>query len=220
MDLVGIMRSSVLIAAGLAAALALSGCKFVKTGNADGQAPASGEAGDDARIDALLTETYDARLVPMLSDKATEFTALKNEFANGIDAAGEAQGVRAGGAGGSWIFAIKATGKVVAENRKSKAATADVDVDGDGKADISLQLGPVVKGTALRDVAPSIYDFSAFRDQIEFAKLGRALNDKAISALPAAGELEGKTIAFTGAAAIRSTSEIPLVVPVIVEVSP
>lgn len=61
-------------------------------------------------------------------------------------------------------------GKVVAANLTSRARTLDVDVDGDAKADLTVQLGPVVKGSSLRDFAPALYDFTSFRDQIEFAK--------------------------------------------------
>jgi predicted lipoprotein len=209
-----------LMAVGMTAFVSLAGCKLVKTGNAEGQAPVAGEAGDEARIAALLQETYDAKLVPLLRSKATDLVTLKTELGKSLDEAGKTVGVRAGGAGGSWIFPVKASGKIIEENRQSKAGTASVDIDGDGQADATLQLGTVVKGTALRDVAPSVYDFSKFRDQIEFAKLGRALNDKAVSALPAAGSLHGKTITFVGATSLRSASEKPLIVPVVVEIAP
>jgi predicted lipoprotein len=209
-----------LMAVGMTALLSLSGCKLVKTGSAEGQAPAAGEAGDEARITALLAETYDGKLVPMLRDKAVDLTALKADIARSLDEAGKTSGVKAGGAGGSWNFPVKGKGRIIEENRQSKAGTATVDIDGDGQADATLQLGTVVKGTALRDVAPGIYDFSKFRDQIEFAKLCRALNDKAVSALPAAGSLQGKTVTFVGATSLRSTTEKPLIVPVVVEIAP
>jgi predicted lipoprotein len=212
------MRTKLLVAVGLTVVMGLSSCKFVRTGEVEGQAPVSGEAGDEARIAALLAETYEAKFVPLLRDKAVDFTALRTVLSKGLDEAGKASGVRAGGAGGSWNFVIKGTVKILQENRQSKAGTATIDVDGDGGADATLQLGPVVKGSALRDVAPAIYDFSKFRDQIEFAKLGRALNDQAVSSLPAGGALEGKTVSFIGAASIRSANEKPLIVPVILEV--
>ncbi|MFN5995702.1 MAG: DUF2291 family protein [Paracoccaceae bacterium] len=59
-------------------------------------------------------------------------------------------------------------------NLTSRDWKAMVDVNGDGATDLTLQLGPVIKGTSLRDVAP-FYRFGDFRDQIEFAKLARAL---------------------------------------------
>ena len=58
-----------------------------------------------------------------------------------------------------------------------------------------MQLGPVIRGTTLRDVQPFI-DFTAYRDQIAFAELARALNDQAyktaLEAVPRDG-LVGKT---------------------------
>ena len=78
---------------------------------------------------------------------------------------------------------------------------------------LTLQLGPVIKGSSLRDVAP-FYVFTDFRDQIEFAKLARALNDAAGAAivLPV-GDLVGKTITFEGAFAVLSAKDAILIVP-------
>lgn len=195
-------------------AASVCGCKFVKTDNDD----AGGVAADP--IAELVETTFDAKLVPALSDKAVDLATLAQAIKGGLDNAGESHGVRVGGAGGGWNFPVKGTATVISENRASKAATADIDLDGDGQGDAVLQLGPVIKGTALRDTTP-LYDFSTFRDQIEYAKLGRALNDKAISKLPAADtQLNGKTVSFLGAVVIRSGGEKPLVMPVSIEVTP
>jgi predicted lipoprotein len=201
----------ILFATGLVVALSISGCKLVKTESAD-------EAAADP-IATLVSETFEAKLVPALSEKAVDLSVLRDAVKAGLDAAGAQYGLRVGGAGGGWNFAVKGKGKVIVENRASKAAVAEIDVDGDGTADAILQLGPVVKGSALRDVTP-LYDFSAFRDQIEYARLGRALNDLAVSTLPANGQLEGKTVEFLGATVLRSAGEKPLVTPVSVEVAP
>lgn len=207
------MKITTLFAAGLLAA-SLSGCKLVKTGNGE----AGGTAADP--IAELVETTFDAKLVPALNEKAVELAALRDAVKGGLDKAGESHGVRVGGAGGGWNFPVKGTATVVDENRASKAAVADIDLDGDGQADATLQLGPVVKGTALRDTT-GLYDFSTFRDQIEYAKLGRALNDKAVTKLPGADTaLKGKKVNFVGAVVIRSASEKPLVMPVSIEVAP
>ena len=100
----------------------------------------------------------------------------------GLDAAGAAHGNKGSGEGAAWNFAVKGEGKVVEANLTSRARKAMVDVNGDDAADLTLQLGPVIKGTALRDVA-TFYIFSDFRDQIQFAKLARALNDRTSAAL-------------------------------------
>ena len=45
-----------------------------------------------------------------------------------------------------WTYAVKITGKVVAADTASRAATLDVDADGDGKADAKVQIGPAHPG--------------------------------------------------------------------------
>jgi predicted lipoprotein len=207
------MKITTLLVASLLVA-SLSGCKFVKT--ADGEA--GGEAADP--IAELVETSFAAKLVPALQEKAVDLATLRDAVKGGLDKAGESHGVRVGGAGGGWNFPVRGTATVIEENRASKAAAAEIDLDGDGTADATLQLGPVIRGTALRDTTP-LYDFSTFRDQIEYARLGRALNDKAVSGLPAADAgLKGKRVNFLGAVVIRSTGEKPLVMPVSIEVAP
>jgi predicted lipoprotein len=207
MKITNLLVASVLVAS-------LSGCKLIKTVDDD----TSGTAADP--IAELVETTFDAKLVPALNDKAMDLAALSGAIKTGLDSAGQTHGTRVGGAGGGWNFSVKGSAVVIDENRTSKAAVAYIDIDGDGKADATLQLGPVVKGTALRDTT-TLYDFSTFRDQIEYAKLGRALNDKAVSRLPGSETpLKGKRVSFLGAVVIRSAGEKILIMPVSVEVAP
>ncbi len=207
------MKITTLVLASLLAA-SVSGCKLVKTDKGE----AGGTAADP--IAELVETTFDAKLVPALNEKAVDLASLRDAIKGGLDKAGESHGLKVGGAGGGWNFPVKGSGTVTEENRASKAATAEIDIDGDGTADAVLQLGPVIKGSALRDTT-QLYDFSTFRDQIEYAKLGRALNDKAISKLPSADTpLKGKRINFLGATVIRSAGEKPLIMPVSIEVTP
>ncbi|WP_237151864.1 DUF2291 family protein [Oryzibacter oryziterrae] len=215
------MAMKIVMAAALALTAGLAGCKFVKTDGADATRPiAADESGDDARIAALIGKTYEAELIPLVTSKAVDFATLKTAITAGLDAAGKQYGHRGAGDGGPWSFAIKGSGKAVAADRQSRAAHVDLDMDGDGKADVVIQLGPVVKGSALRDLAP-FYDFSDFRDQIEFAKLGRALNDTAVKGLKVPdGDLVGKTVTFLGAASVSSASTAPAIVPTTIEIAP
>ena len=212
------MKRMTLTAACLAAAFGIAGCKIVKTAPADDKSPSADASGDDARIAMILSETYESKLLPEIAAKALSTADLKTKLAAGLDTAG---GQRGAGDGAAWNFAVAGQGKVVAANLTSRARTLDVDVDGDAKADLTVQLGPVVKGSSLRDFAPALYDFTSFRDQIEFAKLGRALNDRAAGAIKLAeGDPTGKTVTFTGVIALRRATDAWLLTPTVVEVAP
>lgn len=210
----------ILIALGLMAALALPGCKIVKTvAEGESAAAVAGEAGDDARIAALLDKTYEAELLPLIA-RALPVADLRAALVGGLDAAGAAHGNKGSGEGAAWNFAVKGEGRVVEANLSSRARKAMVDVDGDGAADLTLQLGPVIKGSSLRDVAP-FYRFGDFRDQIEFAKLARALNDRASAALVVPeGELVGKTVSFSGTVDLKAAGDAWLVTVVTFAVAP
>jgi predicted lipoprotein len=208
------------IALALGAALALPGCKIVKTeAEGDSAAAMAGEAGDDARIAALLDKTYDAELLPLIA-KGLPVADLRAAMAGGLEAAGKAHGNEGSGQGAAWNFAVKGEGRVVEANLTSRARKAMVDTDGDGAADLTLQLGPVIKGSSLRDVAP-FYRFGDFRDQIEFAKLSRALNDRASASLQVPeGDLVGKTVTFAGTVDFKSATDPWLVTAVTLSVAP
>lgn len=210
----------VFVALGLLAALALPGCKIVKTvAEGESAAAVAGEAGDDARIAALLDKTYEAELLPLIA-RALPVADLRAALVGGLDAAGAAHGNKGSGEGAAWNFAVKGEGRVVEANLSSRARKAMVDVDGDGTADLTLQLGPVIKGSSLRDVAP-FYRFGDFRDQIEFAKLARALNDRASAALVVPeGELVGKTVSFSGTVDLKAAGDAWLVTVVTFAVAP
>ena len=134
----------------------------------------------------------------------------------------QAHGYRPKSEGAPWNFPVRATGTVVAAKTDTRAATADIDIDGDGKADATVQLGPVIRGTTLRDVQPFI-DFTAYRDQIAFAELARALNDQAyktaLEAVPR-DALVGKKVTLVGAFTMKAAGDPILITPVSFEVAP
>ncbi|MBX2838007.1 MAG: DUF2291 domain-containing protein [Gammaproteobacteria bacterium] len=214
------MQSKSLALFCLAIALLISGCKLVKnTPDAEGVIAADA-SGDDARNAARLDETFDAKLIPHISSKAQPLETLASKLGDGLDKAGQAYGVRSSGAGSAWNFAVTVSGTVVEAKLDTRARTAGLDSDGDGTTDAIIQLGPVVKGTALRDIAP-FYNFDDFRDQIEYAKLARALNTRALGLinLPES-DLIGRTMSITGVVALRSQTGKILVTPIDVEMSP
>lgn len=199
--------------------LALAGCKIVFEDEASSSAIPDGPEGDDARNAQRLETTFEPELLPLIAARALDVETLTAALAEDVDAAGQAHANRGSGQGAAWNFSVADAGTVVAANLTSSAKTADVDVDGDGAADVRVQLGPVIRGTALRDVAP-FYNFDDFRDQIEFAKLARAINDliRPGLVLPE-GDLTGRTLRFTGVVPVQNPGDALVVTPIVIEVS-
>lgn len=194
---------AVVIAAGLPS------CKIVaKTETAEG-------ATEDfeTRIAATVGEDWEARILPRLRETAaTAETVLPDIGADFATASADyAAGTQTEGAPST--FVVRGTGTVTGANLESRAARLELDVTGDGETDAELQLGPVIRGTALRDSLP-FYVFTDFRDQIEFAKLARALNDRAHAGLPPSPEDPvGQSVSFLGTFAMARSGDGIEIVP-------
>ncbi|MFH5774230.1 DUF2291 family protein [Paracoccus sp. NGMCC 1.201697] len=217
------MSRTKLTALCLLALMPLAACKIVKNPDpvqpsAEGQGQAAQTAGsDEARMAARAAELWNPKILPYIAEKATDIATLRAALKDGPDAAAS-YGFRPAAEGSPWNFIAKGEGKVVAEDRKSRAAKLELDTNGDGAGDVTVQLGPVMKGTTLRD-SLNFLVFTDYRDQIEFAKLARALNDHAHAALSLPeGDLTGRNVAFSGAFTIRTKGEAILLTPVTLEV--
>jgi predicted lipoprotein len=207
-----------LIAALVAAAL--PGCKIIKTPTAEEKAQAAAKDAFDpnAKVEAV----WQSQAVPYYQKRAGELKDVVAAVAAGPDQAGEKYGNPKKQASAPWTYAVKFTGKVVAADTQSRAATLDVDADGDGKADAKVQIGPALRGTALRDTLDFV-NFNEFKNQIEWAQFGKAFNEKAntafLSAVPRDG-ITGKTVTVVGAFPLPSGSDLPLVTPSELTVAP
>ena len=190
----------------------LAGCKIVK--NPDPAAGAvQGGGTDETRMATRAAEIWAPKVVPFIAANATDIAVIRAALTDGPDAAGAKFGFRPESEGSAWNFIGKGVGVVVASDLKARAAKLDLDTDADGVADVTVQLGPGIKGTALRDAMPFLV-FTDFRDQIEFAKLARSLNDLAHAGIAVPlGDPTGKSFAFEGVFSIRAKGEPILLVP-------
>ncbi|MBX5214031.1 DUF2291 domain-containing protein [Rhizobium sp. NLR10a] len=194
-------------------AAALPGCKIIKTPTAEEKAAAAAKTAFDpnAKVEAI----WQPQVVPYFEKRAGELKDVMQLVATSPDAAGEKYGNPRKQSSSPWTYAVKITGKVVAADTASRAATLDVDADGDGKADAKVQIGPALRGTALRDTLDFV-NFNEFKNQIEWAQFGKAFNEKAntavLSAVPRDG-LTGKTVTVIGAFPLPKSGELPLVTP-------
>ena len=111
----------------------------------------------------------------------------------------------AGAPGRKSVF-VKATGTLTAVDRRSRVGLARVRVaDGLG-GEVAIQVGPVIRGTALRD-ATSFIRFNDFANQFEFAAVSNALHERVLRDVIGQLDLDaltGKPVVVIGAAALQA----------------
>jgi predicted lipoprotein len=212
-------KQVVLSLAALVALAALAGCKILPTPTEEDKAAAAAEAFNP---DRMVEEMWAPKVLPYLEGKAGAFQEVSQLAASDAKAAGEKYGNPRKQANSPWTYIAKAEGKIVASNTQSRAASVDVDVDGDGKADLRAQIGPAMRGTALRD-ALDFVDFNSFKNQIDFAQFGKSfntyVNTTVLSKLPRE-QLDGRTAKLLGAYVPGSGSDLPLMTPAQAEFGP
>jgi predicted lipoprotein len=198
------------------ATLVLSGCKILPT--------PKGEAGGAATFDPdkMVGEMWATKVIPYLEQKAGPFAEVSALAKSDPAAAGAKYGNPKKQANSPWTYAVRLEGTIVASNTQSRNGRIDVDIDGDAKADVRVQIGPAIQGTAIRDTLDFV-NFNDFTNQIDFAQFGKALNSYAdgtvLSKLPR-DELEGRSAKALGAYAVGGGSDLPVVTPAQVEIGP
>jgi predicted lipoprotein len=210
-------------AALLIGAFPLTSCRLIATSDAPALANAgagSGSAPFDP--DKSVASMWAPKVVPYFEKKAGPFRQVRELAAKSPDEAGVHFGYRAKSEGAPWTLMARFDGVIVGANTESRAATIDVDVSGQGKADAIVQIGPAIRGTAIRDALDFI-SFNDFTNQIDFAQFGKAFNThvyrETLEKLPREA-LVGRKVSVLGAYPLLSASDTPLVTPVEITVGP
>ena len=208
---------------GLAVVLPLlGGCKIEKTVVANAGQSATSVFINDASFnpDATVASDWDSKVVPDLRAKAGPYDEVAAAIAANPDAAGQRYGFRDARATAPWVYAATVSGTVTAANTDSRAGTIDVTTAG-GRT-VQLQIGPVVRGTAIRD-SVLFRPFDTFKNQIDYAQFGKALNAKAngsaLSKLPR-DKLAGARIEALGVFNAPAGDAPALVTPVTITAEP
>ena len=207
----------------LTAAILLASCRFIPTSEvqalADAGSPGGGVALDP---DQMVASMWSTKVVPYFEKKAGPFLAVRDLAAKAPDEAGAKWGYRAKSEDTPWTLMVRIEGTIVAADLESRAATIGVDASGQGKVDAIVQIGPAVRGAAIRD-ALNFVSFGDFTNQIDFAPFGKAFNTyvdhKTLEKLPRDG-LVGRKVTVLGAYPFVSAAETPLVTPVEITIGP
>ncbi|MEO8285284.1 MAG: DUF2291 domain-containing protein [Chloroflexota bacterium] len=171
---------------------------------------------------AYVDSIWQSKVLPTVDQSATDLatllTALKSDLAGAKQKYGHREGQR------PYNFLVKGEAKVLSVDTASRAGTMKLDLaPGDGQPDASMQTGPVIRGTSVRDALPFI-QFNLFTNQLEYADVSNALNDRLIKDVTGTldlASLTGKTIDFEGAFTLEEGASLSnvLITPVKITVN-
>ncbi|MTI61501.1 MAG: DUF2291 domain-containing protein [Firmicutes bacterium] len=174
--------------------------------------------GEEIGLESYVDSIWNDKIISYINKEAIDVNLVIKEIDKNLDAAGEKYGIKEA-AGKPWKFIVKGKGKVLSVNTESRNGTIDVDIEPyDGKKDLKIQIGPVIRGSSIRDSLNYI-SFNNFGNQIEYAKFSTEINNKINKEFLQNinfEELEGSVIDFQGVFVVQS-SEIVLT-PVKIEV--
>ena len=171
------------------------------------------EAGSTDPV-AYAEKNYDSTIA-YIQDNAIDLTGLVTELRADEEGTSQAKGARDGEA--AYTFPVTLTGTI----EKGGFGQVNVVVDGmPGGVVVSVQTGPALTGTALRDVTGQT-TFDMFENQIDYAQVGLSLNEPLKAGVLAENDLAsmvGRRVTVVGAFAYSDPAHI-VVTPVSVEVA-
>ncbi|HVN55981.1 MAG TPA: DUF2291 domain-containing protein [Anaerolineaceae bacterium] len=168
---------------------------------------------------AYVDKIWESKVLPTMKSKALEFDTLYTALSQDQEGASKKYGNKVGG---PYNFTTKFEGKVTQVNTESRAGTLVVETQAGGKTvPVTVQIGPVFKGTAIRD-AVGFISFNEFVNQLQFADVADELNTRAYNLSLKDKHFDttlvGKTVAITGAFTLDTTPDHVTVMPVYFDV--
>jgi predicted lipoprotein len=162
-------------------------------------------------------KVWESKVLPIVQEKAQDIARILPEIRADPASAGQKYGRRE--STNPYSYVVKGTGKVIEVHTESQAGTIILEIPG-LEEKVALQIGPVVRGTALRD-ATGAAPFDQFSNQLDYADVSKEMNTRAVKAAFAGADpssLSGKTLTFFGAFTFdpRSKGRV-LITPVKVE---
>lgn len=209
---------SLILITAFAASTVLTGCGVVKVVKIGEEGKYTGEvefnAGDDV---AAIWET---QALPEMTEEAVDLVDFLTQSNGDLTALADQYGHYSMGDSGELSYVVKGTGVVEEVNTESQAGYMAVNLDSyDGTEVIKIQIGPVYKGSSIRD-SLSFLNFNDYTNQQDWAAISQSINtliDEDVVQPADPASLQGKTITFTGAFTVSSGSSELLITPVVLE---
>jgi predicted lipoprotein len=164
---------------------------------------------------AYVDGIWESKLLPTFNEKAVELPKILSEMQletdgtaskeNLITIANEYGLITEGEA---HVYMVKGSGVISSVNIETSKGTAEVALEGyNGPIKVLLYLGPRLPGddASVRD-ATGLVKFGDFKEQTEFGKVAKEMNDRVLQGLDTLDRenLNGKTVSFKGAFTIRT----------------
>jgi predicted lipoprotein len=179
-------------------------------------AGSSSQAGQSKGVQ-FVEKLWESKVLRAIQEKAQDIAKILPEIRADPASGGQKYGRRE--STNPYNYMVKGNGKVIEVHTESQAGTIILEVPG-LEEKIALQIGPVVRGTALRD-ATGAAPFDQFSNQLDYADVSKEMNSRAVKTAFAGvdpSSLSGKTITFFGAFTFDPRSKGPvLVTPVKVD---
>ncbi|MBE6099717.1 MAG: DUF2291 domain-containing protein [Anaerovibrio sp.] len=205
-------RIGLIIMLCLVMVISLTGCvKVVQIGHED-------EVTGAKKFDAAssVEAIWQSQAVPELKEKAVEMPKLLTEANGTLKAVASKYGKYSMGDSGELSFIVKGKGQITEVNTEKKAGYMIVQLEGySGPMVTKLQIGPVFKGSAVRDCL-SFIKYEDYTNQVDWAKISQSIHDvvaKDVIQPANVSSLQGKTVEFTGCFTVDKPDEM-LVTPV------
>lgn len=156
--------------------------------------------------DVVKLDANGRPIIPMSAEEAASLTNLEpQQIADKLwDAIlQEAESTDAVSAPQQETAFIRISGTVISVDDSKKAATMTVQTKSYG--DVTVQIGPIVRGNAIRDAASFIH-FDDFKNQVQFARLSKELNKKALQGITRPdSSWQGSQVDILAAATVKET---------------
>lgn len=181
------------------------------------------KAGDEAQLNqdnsskAIdISEKWESDIVPELKEKSVDLTTLLTEAKGDISSVGDKYAKKLQGTDGNLNFTVKGTGTIESINTESRAGYIQIKLSGYiGQEVIKIQVGPVFKGTAVRD-SSDIIKLNDYNNQVDYANASTDILNKisqtTLKELDIVS-LKGKEIDFIGCFTFDKPSEL-LITPI------
>jgi len=150
----------------------------VKTSASEGNDLSLGTNNTKKDLKQYVDSIWEPVIVPRIESLSVDYTKLMAGLKADEDGTCQKYGFRQMQEGNPYNFAVKGTVKFLSIDTSSMSGTVALDfAPFDGKAECTMSIGPIFRGTSVRDIQNTL-SINDFENQVEFARFGRELNNK------------------------------------------